>query len=59
MNKQFQKMMRKEESHSVLTLLFGVCLKGKNRKVKTETDICNGTLNQLPLICMHFIQKVR
>jgi len=59
MNKQFQKIMKKEESHSVVMLLFGICLKEKNRKVKTETAICNGTLNQLPHICKQSLQKLR
>jgi len=59
MNKQYHKTMKKEESHSVVMYMFGICLKGKNRKVKTETVICNRTLNQLPHICMHFLQKLR
>jgi len=37
-NKQYHKMMRKEESDSVVMLLFGICLKGKNRKVKNRNS---------------------
>jgi hypothetical protein len=47
MKKQFQKIRRKEESHSVVMVLFRICLKGKDRKVKNRNSYLKWDFKQI------------